>query len=57
MLQNGGCNKKSTLLDLKDGGNIARIEVTFAYKMYPSFTIFCSVTLRKKKHVHIFQDC
>ena len=52
MLQNSGCNRKKTLLDLKDDDNIfyeihTRIEFIFACKMYPNFSIVCSPNLRK----------
>ena len=53
MLQNCGCNAKSTLLELKDGDKIVlksytRIEFIFACKIYTNFSIFLFSDFTKK---------
>ena len=61
MLQNGGCNRKSTLLDLKDDDDIV-LKFIPEWSLYslvrctPISVFFLSPTLLKPQHVHSFQD-
>ena len=61
MLQNGGCNRKSTLLDLKDDDNIV-LKFIPEYSLYslvrctPISVFFVLRLYEKPQHVHSFQD-
>ena len=58
MFQNGGYNRKSTLLDLKDDVDIVLkfIEFIFTCKMYPNFSFFVLRLHEKPQYVHSFQE-
>ena len=61
MLQNGGCNWKSTFLDLKDDDNIV-LKFIPEYSLYSlvkctSISVFIVLRLYEKpQHVYSFQD-
>ena len=61
MLQNGGCNRKCTLLDLKDDGYIVMkfIPGKSLYSLVrctPISVFFVLRLYKKPQHIHSFQD-
>ena len=61
MLQNGGCNRKSTHLKLKDDDNIVMKFIPEKSKhslvrCTPILIFFALRLYEKPQHVHIFQD-
>ena len=61
MLKNSGCNRKSTLLDLKDGDNIVVKfipgESLYSLVRCTPISVFCVLRYYEKpQHVHSFQD-